>query len=127
MFDSVRAHFSAPLKRALVSCAIALSTVVSAALISASSANGAANDFNFDNKSDLVLANANGLVDMLLMNGTSTISRTIILSSPGWAISHLADFNGDGKTDILWRNVNGAVTVWLMNGPKALMSSQPSV
>jgi FG-GAP-like repeat len=78
------------------------------------------NDFNLDNKSDLVLSNANGLVDLWLMNGTTVVSRTNLLNTPGWAISHLADFNGDGKTDILWRNVNGAVTLWLMDGANIL-------
>ncbi len=83
-------------------------------------ATAAPNDFNLDNKSDLVLSNANGLVDLWLMNGTTVSSRTTLLNSPGWAVSHLADFNGDGKTDILWRNVNGAVNLWLMDGTTVL-------
>jgi uncharacterized protein (DUF1800 family) len=113
MFESAHIHYAYSffvrlIWALLLICALSIPTV--------STATAAPNDFNLDNKSDLVLSNANGLVDLWLMNGTTVNSRTTILNSPGWAVSHLADFNGDGKTDILWRNINGAVTVWLMDG-----------
>ncbi len=105
-------------RQMILACFVGLAAVLSIAL--SRPATAAPNDFNLDNKSDLVLSNANGLVDLWLMNGTTVSSRTTLLNSPGWAVSHLADFNGDGKTDILWRNVNGAVDLWLMNGSTVL-------
>ena len=70
-----------------------------------------------------MLANGNGLVDLLLMNGTTVTSRTTVLNSPGWAVSHLADFNGDGKTDILWRHTDGSVALWLMDGTNVISTA----
>ncbi len=79
-------------------------------------AHAAINDFNADQKSDLVFTDNSGQVDLLLMNGTAVQSRTTIIAAAGWAITHLADFNGDGKTDIVWRHADGRVAVWLMDG-----------
>ncbi len=73
-------------------------------------------DFNLDGKSDIVLGNSNGLVDLWLMNGTTITSKTTLLNSPGWAVSHIADFNGDGRADLLFQNADGRVAMWLMNG-----------
>ena len=85
-------------------------------LCTINSAHAAPSDFNLDAKSDLVLANSNGLVDLWLMNGTTVTSKTTLLNAPGWAVSHIADFNGDGKADLLFRNTDGRIAMWLMNG-----------
>ncbi len=79
-------------------------------------AHAAINDFNTDQKSDLVFTSHSDQVDLLLMNGTAIASRTTLINSPGWAVSHIADFNGDGKPDILFRHADGRVAMWLMNG-----------
>jgi uncharacterized protein (DUF1800 family) len=83
---------------------------------SGQSAHAAINDFNTDQKSDLIFSNTNGQVDLWLMNGLTITSKATLLNTPGWTINQIADFNGDGKADILWRNENGAVTIWLMDG-----------
>ena len=86
-------------------------------------AHAAINDFNTDQKSDLLFTNNSGQVDLWLMNGVTATSKTTLLNTPGWSVSHIADFNGDGKADILWRNENGAVTLWLMDGSKVISSN----
>ncbi len=93
-----------------------LTAAVVALLVISSLASAATNDFNLDSKSDLILANTNGLVDVLLMNGTTVASRTTIMNDAGWTVTHIADFNGDGKADILWRHIDGRIAMWLMNG-----------
>lgn len=79
-------------------------------------ADAASNDFNIDQKSDLVFTSHSDQVDLLVMNGLAVASRTTLINSPGWAVSHIADFNGDGKPDILFRHADGRVAMWLMNG-----------
>jgi uncharacterized protein (DUF1800 family) len=79
-------------------------------------ANAAINDFNTDQKSDLVFTNNSGQVDLWLMNGLTISSKATLLNTPGWGVNQIADFDGDGKADILWRNENGAVTIWRMDG-----------
>jgi uncharacterized protein YkwD/fibrillarin-like rRNA methylase len=85
-----------------------------------STAMSASNDFDLDGKSDVVLENGIGGVDLWLMDGTTIVSNSRILTDTGWSVTHLADFNGDGKSDILWRNVDGTVALWLMNGAGVL-------
>ena len=78
------------------------------------------NDFNGDNKSDILWRNAgSGQIYIWLMDGTSISSQ----ASPGavddlnWEIKGVGDFNRDGKADILWRHAgSGQVYIWLMNG-----------
>ena len=87
------------------------------------SADAAINDFNTDQKSDLLFTNNSGQVDLWLMNGLTINSRATLQNTPGWSVSQIADFNGDGKADIVWRNENGAVTVWLMDGARTISAS----
>ncbi len=87
------------------------------------SAEAAINDFNTDQKSDLLFTNNSGQVDLWLMNGLSATSKTTLLDTPGWSVTHIADFDGDGKADILWRNENGAVNLWRMNGSTVASSA----
>ncbi len=84
--------------------------------IASSGVNAAPNDFDKDAKSDLVLRNSTGLVELWLMNGAAAASKTTLLNAPGWTVTHMADFNGDGKVDILFRHTDGRVAMWLMNG-----------
>jgi trimeric autotransporter adhesin len=81
-------------------------------------ASRAANDLNGDGKSDLLLRDANGVINAYLMNATSVSGATTLLASgPNWTITHTGDLNGDGLTDLLFRNtVDGTVFVFLMNG-----------
>lgn len=82
------------------------------------SAEAAINDFNTDQKSDLLFTNNSGQVDLWLMNGLTISSKATLLNTPGWSVNQIADFDGDGKADILWRNESGAVTIWLMDGTR---------
>ncbi len=98
-------------------------------------------DFNGDGKTDIFWRyNGNapganpaqdGLDYIWLMNGTSKISDTqIITVSSAWNYD-LADFNGDGKTDFFWRASRadtvtnlpeGTTAIWLMNGAQVVTS-----
>ena len=75
------------------------------------------NDLNGDGKSDILWHNVSGTTSAWLMNGTSILSTSVLLTDPNWTVVGTGDFNGDGKWDILWRNAStGQVTVWIMNG-----------
>ena len=75
------------------------------------------NDFNGDQKSDILWRNNDGRVALWQMNGsTVTIGSTFATVSTDWKISSTGDFNGDSKSDILWRNNDGQVALWTMNG-----------
>lgn len=78
-------------------------------------------DFNSDNKNDLMLWNSStGAVEFWTMNGTT---RTGVVPLTGatalainWKPSATADFNRDGKPDIVWRNVDSQkIVIWTMN------------
>lgn len=80
-------------------------------------------DFNRDNKSDLVLHNATtGEVQFWTMNGGARFGSPVPLTGATplpleWKLSATGDFNADGKPDILWRNTaTGQLRVWTMNG-----------
>ncbi len=75
------------------------------------------NDFNNDQKSDILWRNNNGAVALWQMNGFNISAANIITSVDStWKIAGTGDFNADNKSDILWRNNNGAVALWQMNG-----------
>lgn len=75
-------------------------------------------DFNGDGRKDLLLRDTTtGQTVMQLMNGTTGIGTTTLMTNAGWIATHVADLDGDGKSDIVWRNATtGATVVWLMNG-----------
>jgi hypothetical protein len=77
-----------------------------------------ASDLNGDGKSDLLLRDANGVINAYLMNGTSVSSATTLLASgSAWTVAHTGDFNGDGKVDLLFRKPgDGTVFAFLMDG-----------
>ncbi len=101
-------------RNALLAMLIALFAIMS--LMASSRAHAAPNDFDKDAKSDLVLSNGTGVVELWLMNGITASSKNTLLNAPGWIVTHMADFNGDGRTDILFRHTDGRVALWLMNG-----------
>ena len=75
------------------------------------------NDFNNDQKSDILWRNNDGRVALWQMNGsTVTIGSTFATVSTDWKIASTGDFNNDNKSDILWRNTDGRVALWTMNG-----------
>lgn len=75
------------------------------------------NDFNNDQKADILWRNNDGRVALSQMNGsTISISSTLGTVANDWKIAGTGDFNGDRKADILWRNNDGRVTLWTMNG-----------
>jgi hypothetical protein len=81
-------------------------------------------DFDGNNKSDILWQNNDGIPAMWSMNGASATAIGGVgpfgpfPSNPGpsWHIKANGDFNDDGKSDILWQNDNGTPSIWLMNG-----------
>ena len=74
-------------------------------------------DFDGDGIGDLVFTDADGRVEVRLLQGTSVVrSGTFAPSAPGHVIGATGDFNGDGKTDLLFRRDDGAVEMWSMDG-----------
>jgi len=74
-------------------------------------------DVNGDGKPDLLVANVNGSVAVLLGNGDGTFQSAVTYGSGGAADSVVvADVNGDGKPDVLVGNSGGSLGVLLGNG-----------
>jgi len=66
-------------------------------------------DFNNDQKSDILIRNADsGYISLYQMNGANILSLegVVDLSPDNWAIVGTADFNGDGNADILIRHTS---------------------
>jgi len=76
----------------------------------------AANDFNFDLRSDILWRHDNGTVATSDMNGPQVMASHTFAASADWHIQGTADFNADGYTDILWRHDSGLVGTWHMQG-----------
>jgi hypothetical protein len=76
------------------------------------------NDFNGDNKSDILWRNDNGDMYLWQMDGTAIPSYGYIARgvTSDWKVAGTDDFNGDNKSDILWRNDNGDMYLWQMDG-----------
>jgi FG-GAP-like repeat/RTX calcium-binding nonapeptide repeat (4 copies)/WD40-like Beta Propeller Repeat len=99
----------------------AVNVILNTALPGGSSitvANTAANDFNSDVRSDILLQHSSGQMAIWSMNGF-TISNAAVLSGnpgPAWHAKDAADFTADGKADILFQNDSGLPAIWTMNG-----------
>ncbi len=80
--------------------------------------NNLRNDFDNDDKSDILWRNVNGDVYAYQMNGFSVASEGLIgNASSDWTIAGTGDFNGDSKADILWRNnITGLTYQWQVDG-----------
>jgi lipopolysaccharide export system protein LptA len=78
------------------------------------------NDFDGDNKSDLLLQNNPffGTPDVRidLLNGFSIAAAATITTPVGWHVEASGDFNHDNKWDILLQNNDGLPQIWFVNG-----------
>ncbi|KJU83144.1 FG-GAP repeat-containing protein [Candidatus Magnetobacterium bavaricum] len=84
----------------------------------------ALNDFDGDNKSDVLWYNIDsGDVHTWSMNGKAIGNKSPLatVSELNWQILGAGDFDKDGKSDLLWQNTStGDVAVWLQNGAQKL-------
>ena len=76
------------------------------------------NDFNNDDRSDMLWQNDNGTAGIWTMDGLNRIDGANVGFNPGptWHVKAAGDFNADDHADILWQNDNGSAGVWLMDG-----------
>src|SRR5207253_867163 len=84
------------------------------------------NDFNGDNRSDLLLQNSSVQhpdVMVELLNGTTVAASATITTPRGTAVEAAADFNSDGKADILVQTDDGRPQIWEMNGSSIVASA----
>jgi FG-GAP-like repeat/FG-GAP repeat len=75
-------------------------------------------DFNGDGKSDILLRNPDGSVEMWMMQAEVVANKiTLSESKPNtWSIVGQRDFDRDGKADVLWRDSAGNSERWFLNG-----------
>jgi hypothetical protein len=78
----------------------------------------AGNDFNGDNKADVLWRNANGDVEVWNSNSGSEgfAGHDLGVVGGGWQIAGVGVFNGAGESGVLWRNANGDTALWNPNG-----------
>jgi Domain of unknown function (DUF1906)/FG-GAP-like repeat len=88
--------------------------------VNATTGAAAPHDFNGDQRSDILLQNANtGDSFIWELNGTSLVGSGYVGWTTGaaWQARGTGDFNGDGRSDILLQNVNtGDSFIWELNG-----------
>jgi hypothetical protein len=90
----------------------------SAAAFASISLNSSRNDWNSDNRPDLLYRNTtSGALYVWRMNGITLASDQYVTTiDPSWSLVGHGDFNGDGKNDLVWRNdASGTAYVWYMN------------
>jgi hypothetical protein len=74
---------------------------------------------------DVVTANADGIVSVLMGKGDGTLQNPINIPVGGGLTSvAVGDFNGDGPQDIVTANANGTVDVLLSNGNGTFQAPQ---
>jgi M6 family metalloprotease-like protein len=84
---------------------------------------GAANDFNGDGKSDLVLRDSGGSAVIHYMSGAAVTQSSSPVIGGGETPVAAGDFNGDGHADIITRSADGgAVKIYLMREGAVLSS-----
>jgi uncharacterized protein YkwD len=81
------------------------------------------NDFDGDNKSDILWRNTDGSVALWQINTSTVTPSSVGLLTSDWKIAGVGDFNGDRKSDMLIVNTNGAVVTWQMNGSTVTKTS----
>jgi hypothetical protein len=96
-------------------------TATATAHSTAKVSSGAKNDFDADNKSDLLFQrnpnSAHPDVMVELLNGATIAASGTISTPKGWHVVAAADFNVDGNEDIVLQNdETGTPQIWLMNG-----------
>jgi hypothetical protein len=73
-------------------------------------------NFNGDKDDDILWRNADGAVEVWLMNGaTTSAANNLGILSNAWSIVGTGDFNGNGTSDILFRSNTGGIQIWFMN------------
>jgi hypothetical protein len=79
-------------------------------------------DFNADDRSDILWRNDNGSLAIWTMNGTAITSGNNIASSPDatWHVNGVGDYNGGGKGRHSLAHDNAALAEWLMKGSNIL-------
>lgn len=77
----------------------------------------ALNDISGNNKSDLLIQNADGALVAYLMNGV-TVGSGVQLLGPGtgWSVTHTGHLNTDSRVDFILQHTNGAVYIYTMDG-----------
>jgi hypothetical protein len=85
-------------------------------------------NFNGKGPSDILWRNANGEVEVWLMNGATVSGKNNLgVLSTAWSIAGVGDFNGDGTSDILFRSNVGALQVWFMNSSGTVASKSTAL
>jgi subtilisin-like proprotein convertase family protein len=93
---------------------------------------GNKDDFNNDDKSDILWQDDNGSVAVWFMDGVNLISASALnpgrLNDTNWRMFGTADLNRNGHGDILFQHSNGSLAVWFMSGNTASSTAllQPS-
>ncbi len=76
-------------------------------------------DFNGDGKSDVVLQNTDGTIDIWIMDGIRRTRRASLTPSgpddANWKVVGTGDFNRDGKPDLVFQHSNGDLAVWYLD------------
>ncbi len=92
----------------------------------------ATDDFNGDQRTDLVFQNlATTAAEFWFMRNNTRIGSPVapVATPPGtgWYLAATADFNADGWPDILWRNTGTQkLSIWTMNGTAKLGTVTPT-
>ena len=85
------------------------------------------NDFNDDQRADLIFQHDDGRLAVWLLNQTNVISTALVrggIRAPnGWKAVTSQDYNGDTQNDIVFANPSGQLAVWYMSGPTNVISS----
>ena len=75
------------------------------------------NDYNGDNRSDLLLRDSSGWLTNWLgaSNGSfvNNNANAALFFTSDWKVAATGDFNGDGRADFLLRQTGGQITEWL--------------
>jgi hypothetical protein len=90
----------------------------------------ATEDFDADDKSDVLLRNAiDGRWLLYLLDGLTIKQQGIVALSTTLTDAFLGtgDFNGDGRTDVLLRRANGTWLQYLLNGVSMPTSAAPAM
>ena len=76
----------------------------------------ALHDLTGDGRSDLLIRDAIGDLDVLQVNAGLSAQRTgsFWTVDPAWQLVGAGDLDGDGYADLVWQHSSGALAVWFM-------------